>query len=68
MSVRLWARENFCSYRKIDIVALENASDNAKCQLIFHNTLLTNINDLIKLHVRFIDNKKKKTKEIIHRN
>ena len=40
-------------------VAMPNASS------LFHDTLLNKINDLIKLHVRFIDNKIRKRKKTL---
>ena len=39
-------------------VAMPNASS------LFHDTLINKINDLIHLHVRFIDNKIKKRKKL----
>ena len=40
-------------------MAMPNASS------LFHDTLLNKINDLIKLHVRFIDNKIRKQKKTL---
>ena len=47
-----------------DIFAAADSSGNAQCQpALFPDTLLNKITDLMKLHVRFIDNKMGKRKK-----
>ena len=43
-----------------DIVAVADASGIPSASSLFHDTLLNKINDLMKLHVRLIDNKIRK--------